>query len=38
MVIAAAEEQRRAAAGLGPKIRGRRRTTISDLVGVAAPP
>ena len=34
----AAEDQRRAAAGLGPKIRRRRRTTISDLVGVAAPP
>ena len=34
----AAEEQRRAAAGLGPKIRRRRRTTISELVGTAGPP
>ncbi len=34
----AAVDQRRAAAGLGPKIRRRRRTTISDLVGASAPP
>ena len=33
-----AEDQRRAAAGLGPKRRRRRRTTISELVGTAAPP
>jgi hypothetical protein len=32
------EDQRRAAAGLGPKTRRRRRTTISDLLDAAATP